>query len=50
MREIGVVLHLTELGVTEDILEGIADVTLILKGVYHVPNRAEIIEILRESL
>ena len=50
MREIGVVLHLAELGVTEDMLEGIADVTLILKGGYHVPNRAEIIEILRESL
>ena len=30
MREIGVVLHLAELGVTEDMLEGIADVTLIL--------------------
>ena len=50
MREIGVVLHLAELGVTEDMLESIADVTLILKGGYHVPNRAEIIEILRESL
>ena len=50
MREIGVVLHLAELGVTEDMLESIADVTLILKGGYHVPNRAEIIEILKESL
>ena len=48
MREIGVVLHLAELGVTEDMLESIADVTLILKGGYHVPNRAEIIEILKE--
>ena len=50
MREIGVVMNLTELGVTENMLEGIADVTIILDGGYHVPDRAEIIEIFRESL
>ena len=38
MREIGVVLHLTELGVTEDMLEGIADVTLILKAAITFPT------------
>ena len=50
MREIGVVMHLTELGVTEEMLEGIADVTLTLNGGYHVPDRSEIIEIFKESL
>lgn len=50
MRKIGVVMNLAELGVTEDMLEDIADVTLILDGGYHVPDRAEIIEIFRESL
>ena len=50
MKEIGLVMNISELGVTEDMLESIADVTLILKGGYHVPNRAEIIEILKESL
>ena len=50
MREIGVVMNLTELGVTEDMLEGIADVTIPLRGGYHVPNREEIIAIFKESL
>ena len=50
MKEIGVVMNLSELGVTENMLEGIADVTLILDGGYHVPDRKEIIEIFKESL
>jgi len=50
MKEIGVVMNLSELGVTEDMLEGIADVTLTLDGGYHVPDRKEIIEIFKESL
>ena len=50
MREIGVVMNLTELGVTENMLEDIAAVTLILDGGYHVPKHEEIIAILKESL
>ena len=50
MKEIRVVMNITELGVTEDMLEGLADVTIILDGGYHVPDRDEIIQIFKESL
>lgn len=50
MKEIGVVLHSSELGVTEDIIEGIADATFLLDGGYKALTREEVIEILRESL
>lgn len=50
MKELGVVMNLTDLGVTEDMLEGIADVTITLNGGYHMPGRDEIIAIFRESL
>lgn len=50
MREIGCVMTTGELGVTEDMLEGIADSTLIMQGGYHVLTREEAIEVLRASL
>ena len=50
MKEIGVVMHSSELGVTEDNLEGIADATFLLDGGYKALTREEVIEILRESL
>ena len=50
MKEIGVVLHSSELGVTEDNIEGIADATFLLDGGYKALSREEVIEILRESL
>ncbi len=50
MKELGLVMNLTDLGVTEDMLEGIADSTPILKGGYKVLTREEVIEILRQSL
>lgn len=50
MREIGCVMTTGELGVTEDMLEGIADSTLIMHGGYHVLTREEAIEVLRASL
>ena len=50
MREIGVVMSVKELGVTEDMLEGIADATFLLQGGYKVLTRDEVIAILRESL
>lgn len=50
MKELGLVMNLTELGVTEDMLEGIADVTIVLPGGYKVLDREEIIRIFRESL
>ena len=50
MKEIGVVMHLEELGVTEDMFEGIADGTFILEGGYKTLDREEVIEILKESM
>ena len=50
MRELGLVMNISELGATEDMLEGIADGTIILPGGYKVLEHDEIVEILRESL
>ena len=50
MRRIGVAMRLSELGATEDMIEGIADATIILDGGYKVLDRAEIVEILKESM
>ena len=50
MGEIGLVMNISDLGVTEDIIEGIADSTLIMTGGYKVLDRDEIITILRESM
>ena len=50
MQEIGLVLHSRELGVTEDMLDGIADGTFIMDGGYKKLDHAEIVQILKESL
>lgn len=50
MKEIGVALSLSELGATEDMIEGIADATIILNGGYKVLNRDDVVKILKESL
>ncbi len=50
MREIGLVMNLRELKVTEDMLEGIADSTFINEGGYKVLSHEEVVEILRQSL
>ncbi|MBU3805664.1 MAG: iron-containing alcohol dehydrogenase [Candidatus Fournierella pullistercoris] len=50
MQEIGLVMHITELGANADMLEGIADATFILDGGYKVLSRDEVIQILKESL
>ena len=50
MQELGLVMKISELGVTEDMIEGIADATLILDGGYRVLNRDEIVQILKASL
>jgi len=50
MKEIGVVLHLKELGVTPNMFEGLADATFILEGGYRKLTRDEVIEIFRESM
>ena len=50
MQTIGVSLSLSELGATEDMIEGIADATIILDGGYKVLERSEVVEILKQSL
>lgn len=50
MREIGLVMNITELGATEEMLPKIADGTFLLTGGYKVLTREEVIEILRESM
>ena len=50
MKEIGLVMHSKDLGVTEDMIEGIADATIVLKGGYKILNRDEIVQILKASM
>ncbi len=50
MRAIGLVMDLKTLGVTEDMIPGIADSTYIMQGGYKILTKEEVIEILRESL
>lgn len=50
MRELGLVMSISELGATEDMLKGIADGTIILPGGYKVLEHDEIVDILKECL
>lgn len=50
MKSIGLVMNITELGATEDIIEGITDSTLIMQGGYKILTKAEVRSILRASL
>ena len=50
MRELGLTMRLTELGVTEAMFDGIADGTLIMEGGYKVLDRDEVKKILIESM
>lgn len=50
MKSIGLVMNITELGATPDMIEGIADSTLVMKGGYKALTRDEIVDILKKSL
>ena len=50
MKEIGVVMHSRELGVTDDNLQAVADAVLILPVGYRTLTRDEVVEILKESM
>lgn len=50
MNELGLVMNITELGADEEMLEGLAESTLILDGGYKVPERDDIVTIFRNSL
>ena len=50
MREIGLVMKISELGATEDMLDGIADATFLLDGGYKQLSKEEVVEILKEAM
>lgn len=50
MKELNLVLNAEQLGVTFDMLEAIADSTLIMDGGYKVLGRDDVIKILKESM
>lgn len=49
-NEIGVVMNARELGVTEDMLEGIAEGTFILTGGYKILTKDDVMGIVKESM
>lgn len=50
MKELGLAMKISELGATEDMIDGIADATFLLEGGYKVLKREEVVAILKESL
>lgn len=50
MKELGLVMSLKELGVTEEMIGGIAENCLIMDGGYKVLNKDEIAEIVKQSM
>ena len=50
MKEIGLVMNITDLGVSEDMLDGITDGTFIMDGGYKILDKQEIKEILKQSM
>ena len=50
MEKLGVAMNLSELGVTEDMIEAIADATIILDGGYKTFTRDDVVEVLKKSL
>lgn len=50
MNELGLVMNIKDLGVTEEMLDGIAEGTFIMEGGYKVLSKSEVINILHSSL
>lgn len=50
MKELELKMNLRDLGVTEDMLEGIAEGTFIMEGGYKVLTHNEVLDILKDSL
>ncbi len=50
MRKIGLVMNISELGVTEEMIDGIVKSTLIMQGGYKVLTSEEVRDILKASL
>lgn len=50
MKELDLILNITDLGVTGDMLEGIADSTFLYDGGYKALTREDVITILKQSM
>lgn len=50
MKEIGLIMNIRDLGVTDDMIDGIAKGSFIMDGGYKVLNHDEIVMILKESM
>ncbi len=50
MKKIGLTMNISELGATENMIEGIANATFILNGGYKILTKDEVVKILKESL
>lgn len=50
MKKLGLAMNITELGVTKDMLEGIADATFLNEGGYKILTHDEVVEILKKAL
>ncbi len=50
MRELGLAMNITDLGVTEDMLEGLAQSTLLMEGGYKVLTHDEIVNVFKTSM
>ena len=50
MKELGLVMNSRELGVTEDMVEGIAKGSFILEGGYRVMTHKDTVLVLKESM
>ncbi len=50
MREIGLAMNSRDLGVTDEMLDGIADGTILMTGGYKTLSHEEIVDILKESM
>ncbi|MGC4018972.1 MAG: iron-containing alcohol dehydrogenase [Muricomes sp.] len=50
MKEIGVAMNLSELGVTQEMIPGIAEATFILNGGYKVLTKQDVETILKQSM
>lgn len=50
MKELGVVMKISELGAADEMIDGIADATIILDGGYKKLTRDEVVNILKASM
>lgn len=50
MKELGLIMNLKKLGVTEDMMDGLVKATLIMEGGYIVLSQEDVLKILKKSM